>query len=498
MLPPSRVVDELSSSASSAGLPIFHAYGDADDPLRLTVLLADHFGNQRPTRTDEVATCLDPKAAPEDRILALRDVLSRLARTTLPICALVDPDALAPADDEGWEDLEPNRVRRSFFATIMERVDRGGWTLVRTNPGAEVTKRLGRATVEDVPSAPGLRGATTAAFAPECRAAVEWMLERKHLTPADVEEIIGTVEAFDDHVLALTYDALPSTTRKVARLICAVRAPRLANGTFGPLAWTNTPTTAGVPRADVEILRRCGLLIADDPQNSEELRVPRRARRMLEAYARADEGEAREVHGRFLAEDFDHLALGDQLEAHFHAVRARNVPKAIETAKFYDVELKALATELSRDNRDYRAAAELFRVIRDQFNSSDPYVWEYLAFNLALLDKDEHSFGRHETEIREAYGKADELTKQRNPLYRGRFLGYRAERGDDVRSEFNRGMTKFLRDYDNESDAVSRFAEPVLDGVRRGKRAALFDEMFGGWRSYFERVAPRLVSKYQA
>lgn len=476
---------------------VFHAYGDRDDPLRLTVLLAALIRGLAPPSTSndllaDIDVCLDPRAPVKKRINALGVVLQRNGDRVGPL-VLVDPDALA------WdgEIREPNgrgSVREAFYQTVIGSLDSVSWSLVRTSPGAALTRKLGELTVD----APAVSEETAiAAFAPECRAAAEWLVAEERLTMRDIDHIVDTVEAFDDHVLALAYDSLPESARKSARLVSAVRAPTRANGTFGPFKWANTPATDTLPRTDVDLLRRCGFLAADDPSRPDDLRVPRRVRRMLEAYAATNDTALLEIHRRMSADDFETRPLVEQLEVHFHAVRARDVDRAKKTARHYGVELRALAIALSREHHDHRAAAELFRYLLDNFDPNDAYAWEYWAYNLALWDRKEKAPGRHESEIREGYARADDIARHLNPLYRGRLLGYRAERGDDIHAEFNRGMVVFLRNYRDESDAVSRFAEPVLDGLFRAGNHALRQTILGEWHARLERFAPRVVAKHE-
>ena len=83
-------MDSLAPSAP----PVFRAYGDADDPLRLIVLLASNLGARVPGGMEAASVCLDPKARPRARIEGLRTLL--LAEQDSPaVATLIDPDALA-------------------------------------------------------------------------------------------------------------------------------------------------------------------------------------------------------------------------------------------------------------------------------------------------------------------------------------------------------------------------------------------------------------------
>lgn len=104
-----------------------------------------------------------------------------------------------------------------------------------------------------------------------------------------------------------------------------------------------------------------------------------------------------------------------------------------------------------------------------------------MAFNLALASKQEPLPDERAKEIRGAYQKAFELDRN-NPLYHGRLLGFRAERGEDVRVEFHRGMAKYIRRHREQSPAISYFAEPVLQGMTRGRSRGQRFEVIERWR----------------
>ncbi len=491
MLTPSAAVREAAALKSSDAVPcVLRAYGEADDALRLTVILAKYLGGAMDGVAELVDRCLDPRAPSVQRLETLAELLS-LARS-LPaarVAALIDPDALEPTKPSTWADPRSAALRRTFLDIVLRS---HGWVLVRQSPSAALSQRLAEGAVdasdsETTPDAGSM-------FAPECRAAVRWLLGAGHVTARDLDHIVSTVIAFNEHVLRLTYDALPGRVRRTARSLCVRRAPATLNGTFGALPWSGP---VGIDRADVDVLRACGFLLSDEEAHPMDVRMPRRVREMISLQAGVDAASVRSMHARWAsAPNFENRTSEEQMEMHHHAVQARDVNRAKATARFYGTDLLDLATNLSREDGEYELAAGLFKHVRDAFDSSDPYVWEYWAYNLARWDFECDPF-RHQEEIQHGYEKACALSPQ-NPLYRGRLLGYRARLGLDVRTEFDRYMNAYLTRFADETDAISKFAEVVLDGSHHSGGKDATKLLLEKWRPVLERVAPRVILKHGA
>lgn len=224
---------------------------------------------------------------------------------------------------------------------------------------------------------------------------------------------------------------------------------------------------------------------------------------MLQLQASALEQNSQESFHRWLALKFEgsskHLhGIGDVggiIEAHHHAACSRDIELAKRTARYHALDLRALATSLSRDHADYQGAASLFDFALERFDPDDAYCWEYLGYNLARWDASENHSGRNATRILEAYSRAYQLARS-NPLYHGRWLGYRAEQGEDIGREFHGGMAQYVREEWSDSDTLSRFALAALDGVARGhglNQARLLAER---WKKVFEERAPRVILRY--
>ena len=73
-----------------------------------------------------------------------------------------------------------------------------------------------------------------------------------------------------------------------------------------------------------------------------------------------------------------------------------------------------------------------------------------------------------------------------NPLYEGRLLGLRAERGESVRAEFNLRMQSYRDMSKWKRTAMGYFAKAVFDGLVRGDRIGERDDLFRRWYQYLE------------
>lgn len=126
-LPETRIL--IGSRAPSlAETPTWTAFGDPDDHLRLTVLIASHIGAQTSAREarDATETCMAPAATWPVRLDALAYLLNQWAPTNgAPYAALFDIDALDPGPlraETLWDDRSFLRQRRQFLDAILAAV----------------------------------------------------------------------------------------------------------------------------------------------------------------------------------------------------------------------------------------------------------------------------------------------------------------------------------------------------------------------------------------
>jgi tetratricopeptide (TPR) repeat protein len=483
----SRIINGIEPPAGAGGARIFHAYGDRDDPIRLLVLLANHAAGLLGV---DAKQCLDPKAAWRKKRDELDDLLDGIQGRDGTFAVLVDLDALAPAPRDPWEDPAIHRMQTDMFDLLCRAIDRGGWLVVRPSPGAMVSERLSAVPTEE--SSDEAASIESDALAPDVRPVARWLMASGRLGERDLRHIIESEPSPNDYVVSLGLDGLPTPAIESARRIAILRPPSSVNGALGPFAWGSGKSDFELDRASIESLRNCGFLQSMRGSSHVELRMARCVRSEV-GPAPLDWSER--AHSWLAKRDRDATDPERLIEAHHHAVRSGDMGLAKATAKLHGYELRALATARSRELDDFQGAAELFRYVVDAFDPTDAYSWEYLGYNLARWDRQDEIFGRHYEEIREAYRRAHELDPN-NPLYHGRWLGFQAECRLDVSSELQRGIFKYLRDYEAHEDAVSLFAMPVLDGLRRSKRSEELEGFIAKWHPVLERYAPKTLEKH--
>ena len=146
---------------SRPSLVVLEAFGEPDDHLRLSTLIADVVAN-----ADAVTAALDPAAAAtlrgvarwltddrgprswRDRRTDFIDVTRLMPSGTV---VLRDPDAFAETytndGSDDWDDATLCRERGEFFESLMEPIARGAIELERTAPDPRFSKRLASAAV---------------------------------------------------------------------------------------------------------------------------------------------------------------------------------------------------------------------------------------------------------------------------------------------------------------------------------------------------------------
>ncbi len=482
------------------GLSLFFAYGDRDDPQRLVVLLAEHLARisaHDTAITNKTQICLDPRASWTKRHTALGDALNLAAEQQAErFIALADIDALAPRETEDWNADRSVSMRRDIYKLVLEAIERGGWLVFRTCPRKSVSPELARrevtVTYAEPPASAQLEEAKS--FAPEVRPIAAWLVRRGVLSPRDLSRVVADVEDFDAHVVDLAYDALPPFARDAGKLLGAVRPPQHVNGAFGAFAYASgAPTAVSIPRPAMEALRASELLQPGAEPST--LRMPRLVRDVLRRFAHLGmSGPLSQLHDNLAARPIDAEDTAGQLEIHHHAVLAGNVERAKTTARFYGTELRELARQLSFEGRreknraKFTKAADLFTYVLDHFDPNDAYAWEYKGYNLALTNAPDQR-----DNILHAYERAHHLWPQ-NPLYHGRWLGFRGQLGEDVASEVMRWIDRYVDQYGDNEQAVSYFAETALTGLRRGKQLAQVSQIIMRKRTLLERFAPQALA----
>jgi hypothetical protein len=495
-------------------VPAFRAFGDPDDGLRLTVLLADRLGREAPLAREEAEACKMKKIPWDQRL----DALQRLLERTPPprdrpfLGALIDPDALYPGRQTGrrlWKDRGFSAQRAAVFDVLSDAVDRGGWLVLRPNPRQEISARWPHAASSDVHdvSADALDVASRAIGA-DLRPVLAWLVRaKKALGVDDVRDVLEErgPEGLETYALMLAYEMLKPTVQSAGQRLSALRGPQEVNGAIGGFYVAPRGSEGERAAETVEVMRRpsvsehavealeaCGFLQPVDPaRGRSSLQMPSPVRAFLRRLARL-EAPSRwsSDNDKLGAQPIEALLVEEQLEVHYHAVESGSFENAYRTALYYGADLRGLAFRMSK-NGQYGDAARVYQVIVEKFDPEDSYALEYLGYNLAReVDRRIRRGGppltqEESTRILSAYDTAARKART-NPLYNGRLLGFRAELGEPVRAAFDEEMRTYRDTSRWKRTAMGYFAKAVFDGLVRRGRLAERDELHRRWRRYLE------------
>lgn len=466
------------------------ALGEPDDHLRLAVLLSlaaeRHQSRKNGLDREKSKLCRTPDVSWSDRYSALEEVLESAAPSQI---AFFDVDALHMgrlAPERRWDDASFTWERERIYRLIVQVGARQGWHFMRTVRSVEVTLDLQDVGVRTKPweanNDPGEEPAVLDRLAPELRPLARWLLRRSHLTEREMERLLDEVRDYhaETTIMDVVYDMLPGPTREAARRLAQIRQPCSVNGMLGPFSVTERSSSLGAIRSlDLKRLQESGVLQAAGTDRARRLQMPRLVRQYL-ALRRwsMDPKHAREQSRWLVDQCKENRDPAIAIEAHHHAVLGGDIQQARHTARYYGTDLRKLAFDLSHE-KEWRQAAEAYRVIVTDFDSEDAYAWEYLGYNLAR-DAGRVSEACDETvlEIRKAYERANALDPD-NPLYEGRLLGFEAEQGRDVLARFGRGLRKY--DVSVGDVGVSFFAKPVLSALQRVESRDVLQKIEREW-----------------
>jgi hypothetical protein len=496
----SRIVVGIPRSLGGTG-SIF-AYGDRDDPARLVVLLAERVlavVDPSSNAATDAKLCLERRTTWKQRLQHLDSALHDASDTCdEPFIIFWDVDALASEQDETWDQERSSLLRRDLFRIVRKAAMDGGWILVRTARARRSTLLedldLKRETIasDDMVSLPE----EARLFAPECWPIAAFLVDREVVRPRDLAEIYRTVDHADQHLVDLAYEALPNVARDAASLLTALRAPQSLNGHFGRIPFdprAQQTTADALPAQTKDALIAAGLIQPTWPGGP--WRMPRIVRNRLTYFAQAVvAGEVDKVHRREASATASSADL--LVEAHYHAICVGDIELAKQTAVYYGSELSEVARQLSLSaqeledegerRRRFLAAANLFHYVVTDFDNTDAYAWEYYGYNLARGGSSDS------TEIRHAYECAYNL-RRGNPLYHGRWLGFRAGLGEHVVKEAIDGVRRYALDPP-EREPVSFFAEALLRGLWRGRQTQQANELLDACGPLLSQLAPRAMT----
>ncbi|MBA3549765.1 MAG: hypothetical protein H0T76_25070 [Nannocystis sp.] len=493
-------------------VPVFEVHGDPDDHLRLSVLLADLFGAHATSNTacEAVADCKNPKTTWSRRLDALRELVRMSSMSKGGYCAVVvDLDGLDTgplSNEQMWDDRDFSQQRRKLLdEVIIASLDRFKFLLLRPRPALSVSQRLaGHVDEREDSHAPENPRPVTQflpLLTPETQPILRWIVDRGILPIRDVERLLdacdGVAGEFERNVLATAYESIPPAARTAGKLLSTERGIQTRNGHLGSFKLARPRDSGGdtsqasttLSDTGVRALEACSFLQDACAERPSALRMPRGVRSMLRPLALLDQPFiVQDVHQRLSNRSLESASLSEKLEIHHHAVQSGDHERALTTSLYYGSDLRQLAFRLSLDGQ-YAQAARVYRDILDHFDNEDAYAWEYLGYNLALANDKAMSAERAE-EVRQAFQRAHELDLH-NPLYHGRFLGFRAQCGEDISIEFSRILAKFQRESAERADAISYLTEPILRGLGRGGLSNRRRELIAQWGALLAR-SPRL------
>src|ERR1700759_97832 len=256
---------------------VLEAFGDPDDHLRLSTLIADAVA-----KSEGVTKVLDSRVASflRGKALGLPDTLVgplswRERRNNfvevvrlIPSGTLVlrDPDAFAETytfeRSADWDDAMLFRERSDFFDTLKDPIARGAIGVERPAPDPRFSSRLPGAVVSARNGHHDPADPYASAVGPDALGALGWLLRQKHLQEDAVDELIeaGVGPELDRRPLLVPSAHLPPATGAAAYRLAVLRGEQALNGAIGPFAVQAKPAAVAVTRAQVESLLSCGFL----------------------------------------------------------------------------------------------------------------------------------------------------------------------------------------------------------------------------------------------
>lgn len=466
-------------------IPTFSAYGEPDDHLRLTVLLAGALERFEP---GAAAVCRTAEKNPwSQRFDALRELIRaavlRRPASQQPVAVVRDIAALPsrrPRSRERWDDQ-----RFVFERSLLHDV------LVQAQE--EALLRL-----DEEPRVVAGAATTVDAFGPSLRPVARWLCEQGLVDEHTLRAYLRLDRP--ELVLAAAWDALRPSTREAAVRLAVLRPAHALNGVLGPFpigpdirATASDDGPAPIRRDQLDELLAAGF-VQRTAESARRARVPRAVREFLRAHETTTPADVRRANHRDVALALRADAERDapsSMEQHHHAVMALDESLAVQTARFYGADLRTLGTEASLAGR-YDDAARIFRSVVERFDPRDAYAWEYLGYNLWWPHR------RAPQQMPEAVA-AEALTaleractlderNGRNPLYLGRLLAFRGSRGGDIRPEFDRWMEHFTRRFYSGPERLSWFIEPIEKAFGRANRSAEFTTLCEPWAEHLQRM----------
>lgn len=504
MLDRSRYVLGLPSDETTPVLTV-RAYGDQDDHLRLTVLLATLLGDRVDPELRE--TCTRRDTPWKRRCQALKDLLGEAqAKSEGTMVRLIDPDALDMGEltlQARWQDAFFRRERSQLFSVLLDSFAERGWELVRPEPRASTTGELDAHDCEAVASPPlrtglsadeeRLEAVAETILLPAVRPLADGLVANGHLRARDMARLIeaaSSPSAANDVVLLFAYDVLSTDAIETGKRLSVLRGPQRWNGGAGPFelsdeedGWTSRLDTIYREAVD-ELIQGGWLELRTGPDGSRRFAMANTIRCFLQQHAAMAEPERVRKEHELLARRAPG-SVEENVEIHYHAIESGDGALARSSARYYGADLRRIAYALSTgkdaSRNEFEEAARLYRTIVLEFDAEDAYAWEYLGYNLAMQYRDRPPPPEVAKEISDAYANANKF-EPNNPLYKGREIGFQARLGRPVEGDFHRWLKVFRKT--GGKDGLVIFAQRVLEGM---STSALLDLAGKSWAEDLKR-----------
>lgn len=446
------------------------AYGEPDDHLRMTVLIA---GALAPHHREAAAVCQRAQANPwAARFDALSELLQTVElRRPGVVCRIRDlgalPESLPDRGKGRWDDRSSAREQAQLRGRLERSVE------------------VGVLAVEGVPSS---TGEVIDRVEPALRPLARWLRANRRIDDALIASCVG--EGDSQYFLSAMWDAIGRDARVAALRLSALRPPQRLNGVFGPVSLRGgdgrVEGLSSVTRAAVDRLLEMGVLHRDAGGG---VYFPQPVRAFLRVFATEYSPEELQQDHRTLAQQIVGGGPEALVERHYHAVQGRDLEGARATAAYYGSDLRTLARELSLEG-DHAGAAKIYEEIVTTYDAKDAYAWEYLGYNLWQPHR------RTPVSMPEAlrHRIEDALTRactvdrfnQRNPLFLGRLLGFRGMLGADISGPFADGVGRYARTLGvpgrEEQSELSWFAKQVRTAFASSGAQARYLALCAAWQ----------------
>ena len=418
---------------------VIYARGGSDAHLRLSVLLA----GLSDARKDSKERAMSPRTSWPDRS---REALRCAA--SIDELTVVDLDAMwasVPGDGPRFDDALSSRERASFFEDLLTLGCERGWRFVRVTCRNEVSTALEDKGLDPLPRRSRQRVSKDdlpPALSPALRPVARWLTQSGRVPAGFSQRTLAASEDVDATLVEAFTDAVGPDARGALRRLSLLREDHTWNGTAGPFL-VDSQAPLSVSRGALDRLVEAGAVHVSGPApGPRRFTVPSVLRdRVASRHVLVEPDASQETRVAISRSLKSGTSMAERLEAHRQAVLAGDLPLATETADLYGSDLRILARAKSQRAQDrslsdgsrrsgFAEAAEVYRLIVNDYDDLDAYAWQYYAFNLQhahLPGRGRWTAPSEVTDaVLQAYKRSCELSDKTgyNALFHGRHLAF--------------------------------------------------------------------------